>query len=259
MAQEMQKSGKSGIRRMAKKPTKPDENLTDSIKRALEAASTATDSAEEAASVSEAAEKALLSAAAAQKKVVAMAAGTVTAALICGALGALVYIRSVEDLRLASEIQSAANQALIERIQNMTDLLDKAEATLAANQTLSDEIGARFDGLGDRISAEIGQLSKEAVAMQPQMANALQKHIDDGLETTRGAILTALAEMELGGSSAADPGMKALLEDIRSQLAAQKTAKATSAAAKPASKPKARTSAAKATDSSATKSPYTYP
>lgn len=241
---------------MTKKTAKPSDDISQSINRALEAASVATDSAEEAALVSSAAEKALMAAAAAQKKVLAIASGLLIASCVIGSTGAVVYLRSVADLREAAEIQAAANKATIETIQSMTATLAKTEAALDSARNLREEIAARIDGLGDRISSDLEQAATSAGQMQPQIAAAIQSHVDAGLDQTKGEVLQAIAELQLSGASPATAqALNELLADIKVALGPAKVTK--SPAATPTAKPKSvkKTQASK----KPAPSPFTYP
>ncbi len=212
---------------MTKKPTpartaaEPPEKLNESITRALEAASVAADSAEEAAGVSEAAEKALAAAAAAQRRVAALAMGTLVSAVAVGGVGAMVYLRSLADLRQGAEIQAAANKVAIEQIHDMAEMLVRAGEAVARAETANAEIAARIDGLGDRLASDLARAIETAGQMQPQMAVAIQKGIEEDLSQTRGAVLAALAEMELGVPGApGDPDLRGLLVEVRDLLKA---------------------------------------
>lgn len=244
---------------MKKKPTSDENDLSESVKRALEAAATATDSAEEAAGVSEAAENALAAAARAQRRVTALAAGLLVAGFASAGLGSLVYLRSVADLREAAELQSAATVAMVEQIKAITQTITAAEATLSLTENQRQELAARIDGLGDRLSGDISASAASAGQMQPQIASSIQKHVDESLKATRGEILAALAEMELGGGSAEGDlrQLQPLLLDIRSQLETNCKAPTTS---KTASQPQRIKKAPPSRQSApAPKNPFSYP
>lgn len=242
---------------MRKKTPPVESDVAESVQRALEAAATAVDSAEEAAGVSEAAEKALAQAASAQRKLTALAGGTLLAGLLSAGLGTMVYMRSVADLRQAAELQSAATLAMVEQIKAISEKLAEAETVLSDTEGQRMEIVARIDGLGDRISGDISVLAESASQMQPQFASAIQKHVDEGLKATRSEILNALAEMELGGSGASNAQIEELLAALRAQMAP--TAKPKNASAP---KPTAQTKKQPTTgrqSAPAPKNPFSYP
>lgn len=198
--------------------------MTDAIHRALEAASAATDAAEECATLSDDTRKALSSALQSQKRLVSFAGGAVVAAMICGIIGGVVYLRSVADLRQAAEITAAANKASVEQIQSMTAKLEEAQAALASFAQLEAQVSARIDGLGDRLSGDIDRIATESSALQPQFATAIKTHVDEAMKQTRGEILMALAELEAGtasGTGLTDPELTALLKDVRDKLNAK--------------------------------------
>lgn len=218
------------------------DQLKDSIRRALESASAANDAAEECSTIVADARKAIAAATEAQRKLTAIAWGALAGALACAAIGGVVYLRSLADLREASELQAAANKASIEQIQSMTAQLEQAQTALETFSQLEAGVSARIDGLGDRLSSDIERIVGESSAVQPQFATAIKTHIDQAMNQTRGEVLTALAELEAAGGAAGstDPEVKALLTDIRDRLKVQPTAAKSSPATKPKAAPKAK-------------------
>lgn len=223
------------------------DDLAQSVKRALEAASVANDAAEEVAGLSEQSRKAIQDAMASQKRLSAIAVGAFIGCVISLCLGGLLYLRSVADLREAAELQALANKAAVEQIQALATVVQSAQTSLGDLGSLNDQIAARIDGLGDRFASDLASFAAEASAIQPQFATAIQKHIDDGLLQTRGEILTALAEidMPLGQTGARDQELMGLLADVRDRL---KTSPAPNAQTRPTppQKPKAKPKSAAA-------------
>jgi hypothetical protein len=243
---------------MAQETVELDNDLADSIKRALQAASVANDAAEEVAGLSDQSRKAVQDALTSQKRLSAVALGALIGSVVSLGLGGLIYLRSVADLREAAELQAIANKAAIEQVQALATAVQSAQGTLTDLGALNDQIAARIDGLGDRFSGDLSSFAAEASALQPQFASAIQKHIDDGLTQTRGEILTALAEMEAAApqTGGADPELIRLLSDVRDRLKTPTPAKAPakpSAPAKPKPKPKP------ASEQGAATSPFRYP
>lgn len=219
------------------------DDLAQSVKRALEAASVANDAAEEVAGLSDQSRKAIQDAMASQKRLSAIAVGAFIGCVVSLCLGGLLYLRSVADLREAAELQALANKAAVEQIQALATVVQSAQTSLGDLGTLNDQIAARIDGLGDRFASELGTFAAEASAIQPQFATAIQKHIDDGLLQTRGEILTALAEIEVptGQIGTRDQELMSLLADVRDRLKAAPAPKAQTtppSTPKPKAKPK---------------------
>ena len=246
---------------MADETPVPTDPITDSIRQALQAAAAATDAADECAVISTQTRKVIADATSGQRRMTAVAGGALVGAIVCAGLSGLVYLRSMADLREAAELQAAANKVAIEQIQSMQTKLAAADATVQALTQLEGEIGARFDGLGDRIKSDLAEFAADAAVMQPQMAAAIQTHVDTGLKQTRGEILTALAELEMGQGGAGDPDLKALLADLRDRLASSARAPTprAEAGARPAPKPKAKSGAKPASAPPAAKAPFSYP
>ena len=242
---------------MKKKLIADDDDVSESVKRALEAAATATDSAEEAAGVSEAAEQALAAAARSQRKVTALASGLLVAAVASAGMGTLIYLRSVADLREAAELQSAATLAMVEQIKLISETISSAETTLKTTEEQRQELSARIDGLGDRISGDISTLATNAGQMQPQFASAIQKHVDESLKTTRGEILTALAEIEMGNSTGNSSELQVLLLEIRELLEASRKPPSTTRTAAQEQTKKRNSPNRQSTP--APKNPFSYP
>lgn len=212
--------------------TEPTESLSDSIRRALEAAAAANDAAEEASFVTEQSRREIAASLATQRKLLAVAGGSFAAALVSVALGGLVYLRSTADLRESAEIQAAASKAAIEQIQAMNQTVTAAQDALKTITELKDQIGARIDGLGDRLSQDLAQVSAESAALQPQIATSIKDTVEASLGKTSSEILTALAQLEadLSATAGSDPELVKLLTDLKSSLGKP--------AAAPAPKPK---------------------
>lgn len=246
---------------MTDEKTGDPDQLAESIRRALESASAANDAAEECSTIVGDARKAIAAATQAQRKLTSIAWGAMAGAFVCTAIGGVVYLRSLADLRLAAELQAAANKASIEQIQSMTIQLAEAQSAIDTFSRMGEEVAARIDGLGDRLSSDIERIVGESSAVQPQFATAIKTHIDETMKQTRGEVLTALAELEVAGAagSATDPELKVLLADIRDRLKSQPAAQKAPAATKPKTAPKAKPKASTSTQQTGGSTSFSYP
>jgi hypothetical protein len=235
------------------------DDLSDAVRRALQAAAVANDAADEFAALSAKAETAVLSATAAQKRSTAVASGALGGAILVIGLSSLVYLRSVGDLREAAALQAAATKATIEQVHDMQAAIHKAEETVAGLTVLRDQMGAQFDGLGDRIKGDIESLAANATTMQPQVATAIQDHVDASLNDMRGQLMAALAEMEMSSSTAGgiDADTKMLLKDLRDRLSKPSPSPAKAPAKAPVSTTRKSTAAKPAPKPA--KAPFSFP
>lgn len=238
--------------------TAPATSLSDTIRHALEAAATATDAAEEASAIRKEALDSLRRAEDRQKKVLALALGTLCAGVAVGGMGALVALRSIADLRDAAEIQAAAGKVLVEQVQNLSSRLDAADAALAKTGALAETLGARIDGLGDRLSGDLTRVTAESATLQPQVVAAITDHLDTRLDTFRGEVLTALGDAG-AVSPGTDPEMKALLEDLRNLLARPAAAANAPPKANSQPAPKPRPPQARPAATAPEQGPFRYP
>lgn len=226
----------------------PTETLSDSIRRALEAAAAANDAAEESSAVVNQSRAAIAAAVASQRKLTAIAGGALAASTISIVLAGLVYLRSTADLREAAELQAAANKAGIEQMQSINSTIKAAEEALVTISDLNDKIEAQFVGLGDRISDDLASVIAESSALQPQIASSIKETVETSLQQSSDEMLTALAELQaVLGSGGTDPELKVLLADLRDKLtkpvappaaAPKQKANAPAQKAKPKAKPK---------------------
>lgn len=141
-------------------------------------------------------QKALADVHKAQGRLVAIAGGALVGAVIAALLTGLVGMRAVADLREAGEVQAAANKVLIERFSATQDTMVKADAALTALTAFDAQIGQRIDDLGVRLIADLERVAIESTSMQPQIAAAIQEHVDTALAQTEADLLSALVDLQ---------------------------------------------------------------
>ncbi len=165
--------------------------MTEAVEKALAAAEAAADGAIEAQSAAREARTTLASGPTPKGDKRALVIAGVAAAWAAFALGAagLVYLRSITDLREASEMQATAVGAIIEKAK----ALDESVATLQPDTLVR---RAEMEKLLQDLKAAIGEKSGPAVTPQD-------------LEKLRGDIVASIAEVALrpaAGAGAATEG-----------------------------------------------------
>ncbi len=235
--------------------SEPDE-ITEAIKRALDAAEAANFAAEDIARISAAHRSFADSVARGQKRSAALAGGAALGALLGLGLGGLIWFRSVADLREAGEVQATAAEILVEQVTRFDAMLDQAEEREAA-------VKASLAALTEQVSNDLAKLGREQKPMDAQVATAIRDGVKEDLTAAKDEVIAALAAAPAGGSVLDSPEMKVLLEELHSVVTqvnaapaakpAEAVAPATAAPAKPKPKPAVR--AAKPAEPD----PFVYP
>lgn len=204
------------------------EQLAEAIRNALAAAEAATDAAAEAAAAIEGQVRGTEALQKAQRRLGILTIAATGGALLSVAVSALVYFRSVADLREASELQAAATGAWVQKFGDIDTLLTRLDVPAVAQK--ADLETLRADVL-------------TALAQNSAPAGAAPGSAD--LDRLRTDVLTAIAQVELqvgdlkklsGGEQAAQLSM--MLGETLRRLEAAGTPPVTKPAAAPAPKPK---------------------
>jgi hypothetical protein len=193
-----------------------------------------------------------------QRRNTMLAAGAAGGAVVACLLAGVVYFQSVDDLRVASAVQSEAARLLVEevrQIDSIGDVVAEQQGVLKADllatlELVKDEVR--------RAAMEGTAPAQETEAMDAQIATSIREGVKADLGAFQDEILTALAEVELvvtNGTPTAEmaellAGVKALVAASSPPATAQaETVRTTSA--RPA-KPQARPQPVEP-------SPFTYP
>lgn len=204
---------------MAEAGDQATDEVADGIKRALDAAEAANEAAQDIASL-QASYKAFAEAVIrGQRRNTLFAAGAAVGSLVALAMGGIVYFRSVEDLRVASAVQSEAAALLVEeltRIDRIGDVVEEQQDRLKVEllellEKVKDEIRrAAMEGETDA-PAEMG--AKEA-----QVATTIREGVKADLEAVRDEVLAALAEMRVDGQGLDTAELMALMAELKSGM-----------------------------------------
>lgn len=234
--------------------SEPDQ-ITEAIKRALDAAEAANFAAEDIARISAAHRNFADEVAQRQKRSAALAGGAALGALLGLGLGGLIWFRSVADLREAGEVQAMAAELLVEQVTRFDAMLDKAEEREA-------KIEAALAEMTDQVSRDLAKLGREQKPMDAQMATAIRDGVKEDLGAAKDEVLAAIAAAPAGGTMVDSPEMKVLLEELHAMVkeavaapAAQPVAAVAPSAAAPKPKPKPATRPAKPAEPD----PFVYP
>jgi hypothetical protein len=196
-----------------------------------------------------------------QRRNTLLAAGAAGGSVVALVLAGLVYFQSVEDLRIAADVQAEAAKLLVEEVKQIdvigdvvTEQQDVMKTDLLATlELVKDEI-RRAAMTGPEPEPE-----PEGEPMDAQIATAIREGVKADLDVMRDEILTALAEAELALlNGTGDPEMTELLEAVKALVAeaappapVEAAARSTAAApAKPRPKPQPQP---------AEPNPFTYP
>lgn len=236
--------------------SEPDQ-ITEAIKRALDAAEAANFAAEDIARISAAHRTFADSVARGQKRSSALAAGAAVGALLALGLGGLIWFRSVADLREAGEVQATAAELLVEQVTRFDEMLDKADER-------QDEVQASLAELTEQVSHDLAKLGREQKPMDAQVATAIREGVKEDMTAFKDEVLAALAAKPAAGAGLDDAGMKVLLEEMQAMVkdvAAPAAKPAEEAAAEPpAPKPKPKPAARTAKPAKpAEPDPFVYP
>lgn len=226
------KSGpRKGRTRQETVMSQENEQLAEAIRNALAAAEAATDAAAEAAAAIEGQLRGTEALQKAQRRLGVLTIAATGGALLSVAVSALVYFRSVADLREASELQAAATGAWVQKFGDIDELVSRLDVPEMAQK--ADLENLRTDVLT--------ALAQNALPEDPPAAAG-----GADLEKLRTDVLTAIAAVELqvsdlkkatGGEQAAQLTMM-LGETLRRLEGTAGAAPAKSAEAAPAPKPK---------------------
>lgn len=217
----------------------PDQ-ITEAIKRALDAAEAANFAAEDIARISKAHQSFADGVARGQKRSSALAGGAAVGALVALALGGLIWFRSVADLREAGEVQATAAELLVEQVTRFQELLDASEEREA-------KVQAKLDEMTQQVGRDLAKLGRSQQPMDAQVASAIRDGVKADLDAVKADLIAAMAAAP-AGNAAESPEVKVLLEELKSLadgMVAERTAKPAptpepAAAPKPAAKPAAR-------------------
>ncbi|TCP61394.1 hypothetical protein EV663_105112 [Rhodovulum bhavnagarense] len=242
-----------------RKPT-----VEDSIKLALEAAeaanAVAADGERGAAEIAEASARVERIA----RRATLASGGVAALGLIAVALGGLMHLRSQADLRHASETMVEALDVFAGTVSDLRTAVQESQAILKAVETDPDAetrsaILARLDemqvALGAHVSTELAGFEGDAALLQPQIASALTRHMDEIEERLQDGLLQNSEDMkaEVTALFAAQTDM--LINRRAAAAPAPKTARETAAPATPAPTPRP----ARTTPPVRSVNPFVYP
>ncbi|MBC2834766.1 hypothetical protein [Paragemmobacter straminiformis] len=220
--------------------TEPDQ-ITEAVKRALDAAEAANFAAEDISRLSAAHRSFAEGVARGQKRSAALAGGAAVGALLGLALGGLVWFRSVADLREAGEVQATAAELLVEQVTRFKELLDTTEER-------EGKIAAKLDEMTAQVGRDLAKLGRSQQPMGAEVATTIREGVKEDVDAAKAEVLAALAAGPAAGAATESPEVKALLEELQTLaqgMAADRVAtpaptQAPAAAPKPAARPAAR-------------------
>jgi hypothetical protein len=196
-----------------------------------------------------------------QRRNTMLAAGAAGGAMVALVLAGLVYFQSVDDLRMAADVQAEAAKLLVEEVKQIDGIADLVTEQQSIMKT---DLLATLELVKDEIrrAAMAGpEPAPEAEPMDAQIATAIREGVKADLDVMRDEILTALAEAELALlNGTGDPEMTELLAGVKALVAAteppvpvEAAARSTATPAKPRPKPQPANAAP------AEPNPFTYP
>jgi hypothetical protein len=194
-----------------------------------------------------------------QRRNTLLATGAAGGAAVALVLAGLVYFQSVDDLRIAADVQAEAAKLLVEEVKQFDVIGD---VVAEQQDVMKTDLLATLELVKDEIrrAAMTGpepEPEPEGEPMDAQIATAIREGVKADLDVMRDEILTALAEAELALlNGTGDPKMTELLEAVKALVAetappapVEAAARSTAAApAKPRPKPQP-----------AEPNPFTYP
>ena len=176
--------------------TEDTDPVSDGLRRAIAAADAANDAAEDIARLGKAQKDFVEKVGRAQKRSSAMATGATVGAVVCLALSALVYFRSVADLREAAELQAQVAELVAEEVL----ALKKAREGDGEHE---DPVAKALAELPDAVASAVAAKLAEPVEGAP--APTAGSDVVAAVEGSRDEILAALAEMDLTGTPTVKP------------------------------------------------------
>lgn len=157
-----------------------------------------------------------------QRRNTLLAAGAAGGAVVSLVLAGLVYFQSVEDLRVAADVQAEAAKLLVEEVKQIDVIGD---VVAEQQDVLKTDLLATLELVKDEIrrAAMAGpepEPAPEPEPMDAQIANAIREGVKADLNVMRDEILTALAEAELALlNGTGDPAMTELVEAVKALIA----------------------------------------
>lgn len=233
----------------------PVDEMTDSIRRALDAAEAANEAAQDMANLSASHRSFADAVMAGQRRNTLFAVGAAAGALVAIAVCGLVYFRSVADLRIASAVQSEAAALLVDQLTRLDEIGDLLEAQ---QETMRSETLTLLEKVKDEIrraamETQPQPAAEEAALMSAQIANDLREGMKADLDAARDEVLQAIVETKMSGGGGNEE-VAALVTAVKAMLARAEAAPAPAPAA-PArtTRPQRRPAAAPEPD------PFAYP
>lgn len=197
------------------------DEVVQGIKRALDAADAANEAAADIASLQAAYRSFAESVIRTQRRNTLFASGAAAGAMVAIAMAGVVYFRSVEDLRIASAVQSDAAALLVDELTQ----LDKIGDTVTEQQ---DVMKADLLELLEKVKDEIRRAAMEREApqeaaaepapMDAQVATAIREGVKADLDAVRDQLLTAIAELRVGGGEADTAELTALVAELKAVM-----------------------------------------
>ncbi len=154
-----------------------------------------------------------------QRRNTLLAAGAAGGAVVSLVLAGLVYFQSVEDLRIAADVQAEAATLLVEEVKQI-DMI--GDVVAEQQDVLKTDLLATLELVKDEIrrAAMAGpEPEPEAEPLDAQIAAAIREGVKTDLDLMRDELLTAMAEMKLAMSNGTDdPAMTELLETVKALI-----------------------------------------
>ncbi len=192
--------------------TEPDQ-ITEAIKRALDAAEAANLAAEDIDRISAAHRAFAADVARGQKRSAALAAGAALGGVLALGLAGLIWFRSVADLREAGEIEATAAELLVEQVTRFDKMLDDAEARQA-------DIKAQLQAMTEQVGYDLAKLGREQKPMDAQVATAIREGVAEDLGAMKQELLDAMAKGAAGKDGMDNATMQALIDEMQAMIKA---------------------------------------
>lgn len=252
-------------------------NVDDTIRLALEAASAANDAAGEIEGIRSDSKLAAERTEAFRKRITTVVLGALGGAVVAMTLGSLVYFRTISEMRKANATQIEALAMFADSVDELTTNLESVQSLAEELQGESETIAAATKELHVSVEntranlvEDLRSFAEEAGAMQPEIAQTINEHINQKFESSNEATMSALGDLleALSGQvseGSVDGGMdtatQALIEQI---ILLQEQQKATqdlikSSASRPAPAPSRSSSSSRSASSAPKPNPFSYP